>query len=322
MKRGERGQPVRSSHLGYDCYLTGRSDGGGPGQVRCVQRAIRLPPTVTEELRAILPTEFWWPQRDTHAAHACVDAILSMDRGALGHWKNAWPDHRFGFELYLDWLNRKAQAAQQGQPGMGGPGKALPIQLTKFPAQIGNVQPVSQALMELPSSKDITVRCYRVFMALVRFVDGQSALRMSLYGVIGDPHDHDPEELARGRPSRTDQLLSRAYIDIVTGAFDIIEHYPGRYQALGLPPGLICDSLGVERFRLGRRTGGGSRPKPLKGDPDAQPGSPERLGRLSHRTKVIEARQVMENVKEAQEAVFETFPAAPGGRPVSTPVPR
>jgi len=285
-KKGERGFAARSSHLGYDCYKTG-SINNGQGNVRIILRSIRLPPSVTEEMRAILPTEMWWPEQDHSGAHACIDSVLGCAIGSLRGWKNAWPDHVFGFERYIEWLERKAH----GKRGAGGPGKLSPIQLTKFPAQVVGIEPLSKAEQE-----DGT----RIAMALVRFADGKSAVRLTLYAM----------PVLFGLESGAPLKLSRAMIDVISGEFDIVEHYPGRYTVVGLPPTLIHTILGVRPFNMKRRVSASERPRAVEEIPPL----PDSRERQVATNAAAPAR------KASAEVFFESFPTAPKPPKVRTTV--
>lgn len=275
-KKGESGTTVRSSHLGYDCYKTG-SINGSAGRVRVILRAIRLPPSVSEDQKAILPVEMWWPQQDHSGAHALVDAVLSCDAASLRQWQNAWPDHLFGFERYVEWLERRAAGKRAGSAVTGRVGKLSPIMLTRFPATVTTVDPVS--------TSDLN-NGLRLKTAVVRFADGQSALRLTLYAL---PHCFGIDD-----PSLPPEKLSRAYVDLIDGAFDIIEHYPGRYRAAGIPERTIYDLIGIRPIKLRRRVSGANRPVATELD----------------QTPEGEQRPKMP-VKERQEAAEQFFDAFP-----------
>jgi len=238
-KRGENGRTLRSAHLGYDLYVTGALN-GSVGRVRIIQRPTRMPPNITLELKSMLPVEMWWPQRDLQQAMACVDACLTMDIAQLQRWKEQFPDNVFGYEQYIDRLKRLRAAQGTNTPnahGRGGPGKLTPLQLSHFPSQVEEILPYYE----------LAEHAYVVKIAVVKFQDHTSALRFTIYGRLAPGSDS----------TRTKHLtkLSRAYVDPVSGEFDIIEHFPGRYQALELPQNILQTTLGVRNFKLHRREG-------------------------------------------------------------------
>lgn len=290
-QRGEPGRTVRAAHLGYDLYVTGQFN-SSVGRVRIVQRPTRLPPNVTDELRSMLPIEMVWPQKDIHQAMACVDACLTMDIGQLKRWKEQFPESVFGYERYIDWLERLRAAQGTRSPnasGRGGPGKMTPIQLSHFPSQVMEIIPY-HALEE---------HTHVVKIAVVKFQDHTSALRFTLYGKLcagaEGTNNHDLEK------------LSRAYVDPVDGNFDIIEHYPGRYKALELPETLLHEVLGVRSFQMHRREGTMKRraeiPGNLEGAGKGAKGE-SRMGSPAHAAQTNHANVTMGESLRVQAAAF------------------
>jgi hypothetical protein len=228
-KKGDADAVVRSSHLGYDCYVTGRVNDSG--RTRIVLRTGRLPAHFTADVIAHLPAEMWWPTRDHTAAHATIDAVLQFDVGSLLRFKDAYPDHEFGFERYIEFCQRRASAARAATPAprldqpvrsspIGEPSKgALPAQLSRWPSAVEDVEKLYA----------VDYVGYVLKTNLVTFEDGASALSVEVWGRVGE-----------GR-----QLCSRAYIDLITGEYEIRAHHPGRLQALALPLTLLHDHLGI-----------------------------------------------------------------------------
>lgn len=229
---------VRSVRFGYDCYLTGSINSAG--KVRCVLRPGRLPAHIASDIKLILPLELWWPERDHRAAHAMVDAVLSFELSALASWKSQWPGHEFGFEEFMRHAERLKLAAQgnaaaerpkvpqrisspTGQAAVGG-GSPMPRQLRLFPGKEVSAE----------SHGGYDTDTYAVRLKLVRFDDETSALRVDVGGTLAGG-----EKL----------LCSRAYVDLVDGKFELVENYPGRLQALGLPKTLIYTVLGLRSPR-------------------------------------------------------------------------
>jgi hypothetical protein len=235
------GGMVRSQHLGYDCYATGTIN--GVQKIRCIMRGSRMPPHITPDILQILPTEMWWPERDHRSAHMMVDAVLTFDLGTLTAWRKQWPEHEFGFERFMDLAERRAaalreeaakvqQAAGVGRvdKGEAAPqgGKAIPGQMALFPAAPVQLDPHGSR------SNDGGMNGWATDTFVVRFEDGQSALRVDVSGFLPDG-----EKL----------LCSRAYVDLCDGRFEVIRHYPGRLRALHLPLDLLHQAIGVRGRR-------------------------------------------------------------------------
>lgn len=297
---------IRSSHLGYDCYATGKITGEA-GKIRCLLKATRLPGHITHDIQAMLPIEMWWPERDHKAAHAMVDAILTFDLTSLMSWKQLWPTHDFGFENFMQIAerhlvqlhsktmkivqesNKLMEVEQRTDP-------SLPPEIpkpSKFPCAMTRCQKVGE------------VESYGCLLRLgvAWFEDGGSALSVNVRSIPSNAHE----------PS---VLLSRAFVDLVDGQYEITEHYPGRYQAFGLSPRVLYMILGVKFSpskawkRLVDTAEKSSTPGTIErsekimaavstGDPNAKPPGPE---------QVSEDREV-----EEDEVDVRNFPAAPGG---------
>jgi hypothetical protein len=230
---------VRSSHLGYDCYVTGPADHAG--HIRCILRAGRLPSHLPTDVRLLMPIEMWWPERDHAMAHGMIDAVIRFDLSALRAWKASWPEHNFGYEHFIKLAERRLSAVREGSipavpqlpPRLDGTapvgqpvnitmpgGLPIPRQLGLFP---GN--PVSIERHGLASYDR-----YKVRTSIVRFDDGLACMRFDVGGIMEDGEV---------------ELCSRAYVDLVDGRFEIVQHYPGRLRALGLPARLIYRVLGA-----------------------------------------------------------------------------
>lgn len=301
-KRGEYGHTIRASHLGYDLYVTGQMNSQA-GRVRIVMRPTRLPPNVGTDLRTMLPSEMWWPQRDMDQAKACVDACLTLDGAQLKRWKEQFPEHPFGYERFIDWIDRLRAAQRTNKPeagGRGGPGKLTPVQLSHFPAQVAEILPYHV----------IEEHAHVVKLAVVKFIDHTSALRITLYGrLVAGATGTDKRDLVK---------LSRAYVDPVDGEFDVIEHFPGAYAALELPEALLQETLGVRHFRMHRREGIMKRraevPKGLPGNGEGKggahlQGSPAQTAQTNHANATMG-----ESVRVQTQAFGETAVAEPKPR--------
>ena len=220
-----RGTHARSSHVGYDCYRTGPINDDS-GRIRVVLRPNRIPQGVPDKIRLLLPQEMSWPQPDHVQAHGMIDAVVTLDTGNMRSWQDAWPSHTFGFESFLTWALKFKEAQSIRDPDRPAPvsvehGQTI-VRGAYFPSQVVAVAKVG----------DIPHEGYEIRVALVTFNDESTALRISLYGTF-----------ASGGSIR----LSRAYVDPLNNHFEIVEHHPGRYQALGLPTSLIYAVLGTKK---------------------------------------------------------------------------
>lgn len=233
-KPGDAEAVVRSTHLGYDCYVTGRINEGG--KTRIILRAGRLPNHISVDVIAHLPSEMWWPARDHAACHALIDAVLQFDVASLRRFKDAYPEHEFGFESFAVFCDRRAAATRaaapeprvtqtvrqepsQSTPSGSFPG-ALPQQLARWPSPVESTESLYTA--------DYVGHLLKT--SLVHFEDGDSALCVEVWGRVGET----------GR-----LLCSRAYVDMNTGEYEIRAHHPGRLHGLGLPLTLLHDHLGI-----------------------------------------------------------------------------
>jgi len=226
---------VHTSHLGYACYATGPIN--TTGKIRIIMRAARLPPNISADLQMMLPVEMWWPERDHAAAHALIDAIMTFDFDTLATWKSMWPNHDFGFERFVQ-LSQRHIAQVNGEKSISNlPGRrnqhgvqkaALPKQAL-FPSPVSSVEKIGTFA---------TAHDALISTALVRFVDGLNALRVTL----------------RSPPLSDERLLlSRVYVDLIDGQYEVVEHYPGRLRAMGIPEDTILGIIGVRPEKLVRK---------------------------------------------------------------------
>lgn len=322
-KDDPKGQ-VRSSHLGYDCYITGTLNNGG--RTRVIMRRSRMPPHLPPDMIAIMPIEMWWPQRDHRACHAMVDAVITADIGTLASWKSSWPEHEFGYERFMELCERRLTGIRSDQKQPTGPTKRTDDTTGIIPATAmfpGVVQSV-----ERHGSKDMGPFCVRTY--IVRFEDGLVALRVDVKGVV-----EAPDQVER-------VPCSSAYVDLIDGRFEIVSHYPGRLRALGLPADLIYQVLGVRapgssnRRHIGRALHPRGEPRAATprelahavvrkaqtmqtlistGDPNAEViKDPVRVEPIPMAGNQRYEREVAQG-REQEEQEFERFPDAPGSRP-------
>jgi hypothetical protein len=264
------GQQARSSHLGYDCYLTGSAHAGdlgaggtgAPGKVRMVLRPNRLSPRITEATRTILPQEMWWPQRNHSGAHGCIDAVLTQDHRSMQMWKQTWPNHEFGFEDFLVWCQR-ATANGIPAPRAGTLDHIATHTSSNVPRSTrpggANSAPLFPIGQELADQRVLIKKLdqdgYQVRIYVAKFRDRSQALRVDVLGQLAGDGD-EPGLLGGGaggharRGSGTGAggrvLLGRAYVDLADDRiWQVIENHPGTCKALDLPTGLIYHVIGV-----------------------------------------------------------------------------
>ncbi len=326
-KDDPKGQ-VRSSHLGYDCYITGNLNNGG--RTRIIMRRSRMPPHIPPDMIAIMPVEMWWPQRDHRASHALIEAVITSDVNTLAAWKSSWPEHEFGYERFMELCERRLTGIRNDQK-QAGPPKRTDESSNVIPATA--MFPGHPVSIERHGSRDLGPFCVRTF--IVRFDDGLVALRVDVKGVV-----ESPEDVQR-------VPCTSAYVDLIDGRFEIIAHYPGRLRALGLPAGLIYHVLGVRPPSSSNRRSISTNLRPRAprpdtprrhadavaerartmqtllstGDPNAEViRDPVRVepipmvGNMRHEREVAGGRAAPGG-REAVEEEFERFPDAPGSRP-------
>lgn len=295
--RGQQGLHLkgvvnRSSHLGYDCYRSGPMNGDG-GRIRITLRPTRIPPHVRLDVRALLPVEMWWPQPDHPAAHGCIDAVMTLDSKSMRAWKDAWPDHNFGFEDFMVWCDRKLEARAIREPDVK-PAVAVEmgrviVRSQRFPTDVHKVV----QMQSLPYER------YLVRLALTTFTDKSTALRVTVVGRI---------------PGGTTTRLSRAYVDPVDHRYEVIEHHPGRYQALELPEDLIYSVLKVRRGKpLGKIMPEDLRAHDPRPEPHIGAPHPVEYDKSDLKERRVEGRRTSRVSAAIHEDVFDAFPAAPGG---------
>ncbi len=323
--RDPQGQ-LRSSHLGYDCYITGHVN--GVGRTRIIMRRGRLPPHLPADMISILPVEMWWPQRDHRACHELINAVLTCDLGALAGWKSSWPDHAFGFEEFLELAERRTTGIRNAAV------ESKALEPTKRLDGAAERAPLTCLFPGVPESVERhggrDLERFNIRTWIVRFNDGQAAMRVDINGLVEGPDDVERV------------TCSRAYVDLLDGRFEIIEHFPGRLRALGLPVDLLHQVLGVRApssanhrqhsFRHQMRRGA---PRPLTpreaanrvvdraataqtilltGDPDAEVVK-EPAPKVEPIPVAGNARYERKLARDEIEEEFEHFPDAPGQVP-------
>ena len=221
------GRQHRSSRLGYDCYTCGPMQ--GDRLVKCQLHLHRIPPYVSPEVRPHLPRLMFWPEENHAAAHTMIEAVLAMDVTLLNAWRKEYPDHQFGYESFCLWCHRTdadgRKVADRAREALGR-APALTEAAGSFTGEVVH----EMDLIEGPLGFGCSV-CWR----LVRFKNDDAAIRM----IIRSP---------------TGLVLSKAFVDLIDDTHRVTVHYPGRYQAEGVPESLLADTLGSdERVRTRRR---------------------------------------------------------------------
>jgi len=211
----------RSSHLGYDCYLCGPLE--LKQYIRCVAREHRLPPYISAEIRPHLPREIHWPEGNHAAAHVCIDAIFSMDVALLAAWKQDFPGHTFGFEPFLTWARGAVRIGKRARALLRGAAPETPS--FRHRGVITKRTPIID--------QDVDYDCTAEY-AQVRFKDGTHAIQVTIR-------------------SPTGLGLSKVFVDLVDSSYDVEVHFPGRYDAEGVPVHLLKTLLGISGKVVHRR---------------------------------------------------------------------
>lgn len=231
-----KGQAVRGSYLGFDLYTYGPLNTAR--KVRALQRSHRLPPRLDGDVKAALPTEFFWPTSSHEEVHRCIDAIFVMDADTLSNWKRQYPEHHFGFEPFIEFIHRwradrrrQKRLGEDDRPDTVHGAEALIAQAAKDPeaARVGGSL-FPAYTRSVRNVKSIEIGDYSVRVGIATFGSGSPALSLDVY----------PMGVLRSHQSR----LSRVYADLETGEFEVIEHFPGKYAGAGLDPRFLRALLG------------------------------------------------------------------------------
>lgn len=220
------GLQQRSRHLGYDCYVCGPMT--GERRVRLVLRPHAMPARLPEDVRAFVPREVWWPTAVHSEAHACIDAIYTLDTATLRRFVKQFPEHRFGFEDFIHWAERWRAAASDRavQEGYVPPSSPPVRQAAENPRRFPTWSTHSDFLRE-STLGPVTLRLF-----------------IAHFGSKADPVlrvDVHPLGITPNRVS----LLTRIYADLVEPYHEVREHYPGRYDAYGVPRDALKAILGT-----------------------------------------------------------------------------
>ncbi len=290
---------VRSSHCGFDCYCVSKTN-SGTGRVRILARTTRLPPHLDEELRYRIPEEMHWPEPDHTMAHRLIDAVLTLNVTKLAEWRAYWPGHQFGFEQFQAWAEDRVARASDDPSRYAKEQAPIEDAMRRFP-----IDRISR-VVKLGSTRLDT---HAVVLSYVYFANGDEAVRLSVYGF----------------PAQDEHLLlSRAYIDVVDNRYDITEHFPGRYDALGLPHYLINDLLGVERFKVERRVSRAAKARIL-GVEEAEAPTPNGqegpAATTDWRERRPHSRRVTEHARQVQAAILGDPDRPMAHRPAQAPPP-
>ena len=224
-----KGHKVRSTHLGFDCYVYGPID---QRKVRCLLRRHRMPNHIAGDLRNQVPTEVCWPTGSHEEAHRCIEAIYRIELPTLRAYRRQYPDHAFGFEPFITWAERwhAANPAAPSHPSIHGhKPKAVPAD------SFGTWVKHAEALRET------TLGPFSLRQSVVWFADADPALRVDVY-----PCGEGPSRFNR---------LARLYLDLVDGRRQkVVEWLPGRFLGLGINPLAAQRLLGLGRDPIPRRT--------------------------------------------------------------------
>ncbi len=235
-----KGRTVHTHHLGYDLYTCGPPQ---QRQVRCILRQGQIPGRIGSDIRDMLPYEFRWPTGNHQDAWLAVDALLLVDVANIESLLRQYPGHHFGFE---DWVEKglrwRSAARQHGSSALpdvratDGPRGAHARPRSKslgtplFPGWVKHAEPLDPIVLDT-----VTLRRFIIY-----FTTGTPALRIDVY----------PNDMAVDRSTR----LTRVHADLASNQHELVEHFPGRYLALGLDPRLLAPILHIKGLGTQRRT--------------------------------------------------------------------
>jgi len=295
-----QGRRVHTAHCGYDLYTCGPPD---QQRVRVVLRRNLIPGRVESDVRDMLPNEFHWPNGNHEEAWLAVDAMLLVDVPNLESLVRQYRGHHFGFEDYIERAKRWRSAAREhgsaplpdvratdGPLGASAraPSRALGTPL--FPSWVKYAEPLEPIVLE-----SITLR-----QAIIYFANGTPALRIDAY-----PNTLEPDKTTR---------LTRIHADLATNQHEVIEHFPGRYLALGLDPKLLTALLHI---RLGdRRRSIWDHPDALRARETARLQSEEGdEGRRTRAKRIVEESRALSRAADPNGGMGEAYPLRPLGVP-------
>lgn len=200
--------------LGYRIWRKKSTLAGGLMIARAVKQPLsKMPPGTDTQLVLKLPGEITWPHDDEQGVISCIEALHSLDVRHLYQLVDAFPHHTFGFEEFLSWAEEQ-QAAQHHAP-------AIP-----------------------PGPRREADRLYPLARVATTYPGVVLDLHLASYA------NQDAWVQATWHHQRT--ILSRALIDPSTNRYRVTIHYPGRYEALGIPQTLVEEALGPTTQKLGR----------------------------------------------------------------------
>lgn len=164
-----------------------------------------LPPGLPPEHVAMLPTELKWPWKDHAAAHRLVDACIERNVTQLVDWKREHPTWDFGFDEYLIWCEMAARRD----------GEQTVLQLDTIP-------------YGKPTSRDKVIR--KVMGPII----------LDIFMLRYPSGDAWGEAVFSSRGS----VLTRALVELRTNKPTILDHFPGRWQAIGVNSLIVRRILG------------------------------------------------------------------------------
>lgn len=167
----------------------------------------RNPAWVDPSLVTQLPNRLIWPDKDLETIRTCVQACYAMDAVTLASIKSIDPSRVFGFEGYLAWLQHRLSVVSSGN---------------------------STLALVPDGDQEVTKRDVLVTKRLTKQVT------MEIHIVRTRSNDSWGQAIFRSGNS----LLSKAWIDLVTGESTIFHEYPGRWLAAGSSPALVPKVLG------------------------------------------------------------------------------
>lgn len=209
-KKGDKPY-VRSAHRGYDCYACGPTD--SKGYIVCRLRRHRVA-HLPDDQRAMLPNVMHWPVRDHIAAKELIDVVLDRNIDQMIEWKRLYETGStasatpLGYDEYLAWCIEESEDGGDEHK-----------RVAKLP--VGD--PIARDVIT-----SINLGNYRVDFHILRYWPADAWGQLTFY-----------IRLDTGRPS----VLSRYLVDLATSEEHLVEHYPGRWRALGMTLPTGCDVL-------------------------------------------------------------------------------
>lgn len=191
---------VRQTHMGWDLYAAGPKS--GVGEIRCRKRLSRLPDNIASdtELAGRLPDQVIYPMRDHEAAKKLLTAMMELDLEYIHDQIKIYSGHHFYLDDFIAWAAHRLRTQ----------GRAVTSALERIGPSRSAKQTTCDTLMQTVIAGIVTVK-----FNLIRFTNGDGWIKAEF--------------------SHKGHLLTDAWVDPVTGNYEVIECFKGRWRSINRP---------------------------------------------------------------------------------------